>query len=167
MGRAGTEQAGIIPRLVESLFGGIEDSDAHLEFTVKLSYIEIYNERVRDLLTTRSSGADNLKIREGARGVYIEGVTEVYVSSHEQVLEILAQGVANRAVASTNMNAESSRSHAVFILTLGQVDKNTGSKKGAKLTLVDLAGSESNIARAACKQSKAKQQRTHTPWQAM
>lgn len=69
-------------------------------------------------------------------------VQETYVGSNEQVLEIMSAGAQNRAQAATLMNAESSRSHSVFILTLGQADKNTGSKKGAKLTLVDLAGSE-------------------------
>jgi len=134
---------GIIPRLVESIFQGIDEADAGLEFTVKLSYVEIYNERVRDLLTSRSAGSDNLRIREAQHGgVYIEGVTETYVNSIEHVLSLMQQGQDNRAIAATKMNAESSRSHSVFILTLGQVDSRTGSKRGAKLTLVDLAGSE-------------------------
>ena len=129
---------GIIPRLVEAIFQGIEDADSGIEFTVKLSYVEIYSERVRDLLTARNSGSDNLKIREGTHGgVYIEGVTETYVNSVEQILSLMDDGQRNRAVASTNMNETSSRSHSVFILTLGQLDQNSGSKKGAKLTLVD------------------------------
>lgn len=129
---------GIIPRLVEAIFQGIEDADSGIEFTVKLSYVEIYSERVRDLLTARNSGSDNLKIREGTHGgVYIEGVTETYVNSVDQILALMDEGQRNRAVASTNMNETSSRSHSVFILTLGQLDQNSGSKKGAKLTLVD------------------------------
>jgi hypothetical protein len=134
---------GIIPRLVEAIFQGIEEAEVGIEFTVKLSYVEIYNERVRDLLTVRNANSDNLKIREGQHGgVYIEGVTETYVNSVDQVLQIIQQGQDNRAIASTNMNEHSSRSHSVFQLVLGQLDQNTGSKKGAKLTLVDLAGSE-------------------------
>ena len=132
------QHKGIIPRLVEAIFQGIEDADQGIEFTVKLSYVEIYSERVRDLLTARNSGSDNLKIREGTHGgVYIEGVTETYVNSVEQILALMDDGQRNRAVASTNMNETSSRSHSVFILTLGQLDQNSGSKKGAKLTLVD------------------------------
>jgi len=144
MGQPKSEELkGIIPRLVEAIFAGIEEADEGIEFTVKLSYVEIYNERVRDLLTARSAGSDNLKIREGTHGgVYIENVVETYVNSVEQVLALMEQGQAARALAATNMNEQSSRSHSVFLLTIGQLNTQTGSKKGAKLTLVDLAGSE-------------------------
>ncbi len=142
MGKPTEEDKGVIPRLVEEVFRGIEEADEGLEFTVKVSYIEIYYERIRDLLNTQSQGSDNLKVRENQHGVYIEGVTETYVSSHEQVVEIINAGAAHRAQAATAMNAESSRSHSVLIVTLGQVDSRSGSKRGARLTLVDLAGSE-------------------------
>jgi kinesin family protein 5 len=141
MGEVKTPQKGIIPRLVESIFNGIEEAPLDIEFTVKLSYIEIYNEKVRDLLAT-TPGKDNLRIREGAKGVWIEDVTESYVGTNEQVLDIMNQGQSARSIAATNMNAESSRSHSVFILTLGQRNTKTESKKGSKLILVDLAGSE-------------------------
>lgn len=141
MGEVKTPQKGIIPRLVESIFNGIEEAPLDIEFTVKLSYIEIYNEKVRDLLAT-APGKDNLRIREGAKGVWIEDVTESYVGTNEQVLDIMNQGQSARSIAATNMNAESSRSHSVFILTLGQRNTKTESKKASKLILVDLAGSE-------------------------
>ena len=141
MGDSSAAGKGVIPRLVESIFSGIAQSADNIEFTVKLSYVEIYNERLKDLLSP-STSSSCLKIREGPRGVYIENVAERYVSSMAETIALLAQGTANRAVASTLMNAESSRSHSVFILTLGQADKLSGSKKASKLTLTDLAGSE-------------------------
>ena len=77
---------------------------------LKLSYTEIYNEKIRDLLDPSKT---NLKIRESPTGVWIEDVTEHYVSTYEQVLEIMNSGQENRAMASTQMNAVSSRSHSV------------------------------------------------------
>jgi len=141
MGDAKSEKTkGIIPRLVDSIFQSIEDADHSMEFTVKLSYVEIYMERIRDLLDPEKN---NLKIRESSRGVWIQDVTENYVVDYDQVLDNMLQGQHNRAIASTNMNLESSRSHSVFMFTLGQTNKQTGSKKKSKLILVDLAGSES------------------------
>lgn len=116
--QAEPELAGITPRLVECLFDAIEKSPSNLEFTVKVSYIEIYLERLRDLL---NPVADNLNIREGQKGVWIEGCTEVYVSGVNHVLKLIDQGANSRAIASTRMNMESSRSHSVFMLILGKV----------------------------------------------
>eukprot|EP00457_Paulinella_chromatophora_P001894 gb/GEZN01001896.1/.p1 GENE.gb/GEZN01001896.1/~~gb/GEZN01001896.1/.p1 ORF type:complete len:820 (-),score=150.60 gb/GEZN01001896.1/:200-2659(-) len=130
---------GIVPRLVEGIFDMIMESEDNVEFTIKLSFLEIYNERIKDLLDPEK---DNLKIRESSMGVYVEDVTAHYIASFEEVLDVMSHGNENRAMASTNMNETSSRSHSVFILTLGQTDRDTGSRKGAKLTLVDLAGSE-------------------------
>lgn len=130
---------GIIPRLVGSIFQGIEEADSSLEFTMKLSYVEIYMEKIRDLLAADKT---NLKIRESNKGVWIEDATEEFVADYEHVMETMLIGQNNRAIASTNMNMESSRSHSVFILTLGQTHKETGSNKKSKLVLVDLAGSE-------------------------
>jgi hypothetical protein len=134
------DQRGIIPRLVEDIFLSIEECDEELEFTIKCSYIEIYLEKIRDLI---QPDRDNLKIREAATGgVYIEECSESYVGSKEEIFALLAEGQNSRAIAATKMNAESSRSHSVFILTLRQNNKTTGSKKVSKLFLVDLAGSE-------------------------
>lgn len=74
--------------------------------------------------------------------MWIEDVTEVYVENAEMVFDVMDDGNSSRAKSATNMNAESSRSHSVFIITLGQRDTSTGAKRGAKLTLIDLAGSE-------------------------
>eukprot|EP01083_Nonionella_stella_P150579 479905_1 len=133
------ELRGIVPRIVEMIFSGIAQADEHMEFTVKVSYVEIYLEKLRDLLRPSSK---NLRIREKKTGIYIEGVQEVYVGSEEEVLDLMERGSASRAIASTKMNLESSRSHSVFMLTVSQMDARTSSKKSAKLMLVDLAGSE-------------------------
>ena len=144
MGDGTPSGKGIIPRLVESIFTSIAHASDNIEFTVKLAYVEIYNEKLKDLLTAspNAAAAQQLKIREGPHGVYIENVTEHYLSSYAQTLQLLALGAERRAVSSTLMNSESSRSHSVCIVTIGQTDKLTGSKKGSKLTLTDLAGSE-------------------------
>mmetsp|Transcript_39415 Transcript_39415/g.66074 ORF Transcript_39415/g.66074 Transcript_39415/m.66074 type:complete len:870 (+) Transcript_39415:176-2785(+) len=140
MGIVGTENAGVIPRLVENIFVGIENADVNIEFAVEVSYVEIYLEQIKDLLHPANS---NLRIREtSAGGIYIQGVTETYVTSNQEVLDIMEQGGNNRKVSSTDMNAESSRSHSVFILKLTQKHKIHGSTKESKLILVDLAGSE-------------------------
>jgi hypothetical protein len=134
------EDPGITPRIVERIFNHINDSP-DTDFTVCVSYIEIYLEKIRDLLNTTE---DNLKLREGGyrEGIWIQGVTEDYVSSYEDVFEILKQGNRNRSVAETRMNQRSSRSHSVFLLTLTQVNTVNNTKISSKLVLVDLAGSE-------------------------
>eukprot|EP00466_Bigelowiella_natans_P009943 jgi/Bigna1/81829/fgenesh1_pg.84_\ len=125
---------------VENIFVGIENADVNIEFAVEVSYVEIYLEQIKDLLHPANS---NLRIREtSAGGIYIQGVTETYVTSNQEVLDIMEQGGNNRKVSSTDMNAESSRSHSVFILKLTQKHKIHGSTKESKLILVDLAGSE-------------------------
>lgn len=140
MGVVGTPNRGVIPRLVESIFYGIECADVNIEFAVEVSYVEIYLEMVKDLL---HPAHDNLRIRETRnKGVYIEGVTETYVTCNQEVLDLMDLGARNRAIASTKMNAESSRSHSVFVLKLTQKHKEHGSTKASKLILVDLAGSE-------------------------
>jgi len=131
---------GLIPRMINAVFEEIEQADENLEFVVKVSYVELYREKIRDLLETRSS---SLAIREHkSGGIYIEGVQEPYVVSSEEVLWHLEEGGHNRATSATRMNETSSRSHAVFIFRLIAEDKRTHSKKMSKLMMVDLAGSE-------------------------
>jgi len=138
-GSLGSPNRGIVPRLVESLFEAIEEADEVYEFVVKVSYVEIYLERLRDLLRP-SNGA--MKIRESKHGVYIQGVTEMYVREGQEVINLMQLGSRNRTVNSTNMNAVSSRSHGVFLIKLIIKDTNTGSTRMSKLMTVDLAGSE-------------------------
>ncbi|KAI9065179.1 kinesin heavy chain [Trametes sanguinea] len=134
------ELKGLIPRITEQIFQSIVESDAHLEYLVKVSYMEIYLERIRDLLAPQN---DNLQVHEEkSKGVYVKGLSDFYVSSAQEVYEIMRQGGAARVVSSTNMNAESSRSHSIFLITIQQRNTETGAQKNGNLYLVDLAGSE-------------------------
>ncbi|KAL6596845.1 P-loop containing nucleoside triphosphate hydrolase protein [Neocallimastix sp. 'constans'] len=134
------EYKGVIPRIIEAIFTTIMDAPSTIEFTVKVSFMEIYMERIRDLLNPTN---DNLPIHEEKnRGVYVKGLLEVYVSSVQEVMEVMRRGTASRVVAFTNMNAESSRSHSIFVVTVNQKDLTNGTQKSGKIYLVDLAGSE-------------------------
>ena len=131
---------GVIPRIVEQVFNAIMvHGSASVEYTVGISYLEIYMERIRDLLNPVN---DNLPIHEGPRGPYVKDLREVYVGDVKEVFTAMHLGQRARVTASTNMNLESSRSHSIFIVTINQKDVNTGSQKSGMLYLVDLAGSE-------------------------
>ena len=134
------EGRGVTPRIVEQIFSSILTSPGTIEYTVRVSYMEIYMERIRDLLAPHN---DNLPVHEEKnRGVYVKGLLEIYVSSVQEVYEVMRRGGSSRSVASTNMNAESSRSHSIFVITITQKNVETGSAKSGQLFLVDLAGSE-------------------------
>ncbi|KAI3461227.1 hypothetical protein Pfo_017890 [Paulownia fortunei] len=138
---------GMTPRVFEFLFSRIQkDKDARreekLKFTCRCSFLEIYNEQILDLLDPSSV---NLQIREDAKkGIYVENVTEVEVTSARDVIQQLIQGAANRKVAATNMNRASSRSHSVFTCIIESKWESQGvtHHRFARLNLVDLAGSE-------------------------
>lgn len=134
------EYAGIIPRVMDDIFDGIQNMQQELEFIVRVSYIEIYLEKIRDLLEPKSN---NLSVRESKeRGVWIAGATDICCASAAEMLSVMRLGGANRVISSTRMNNDSSRSHSVFIITIEQRNVSTGSTKSGKLFLVDLAGSE-------------------------
>lgn len=131
---------GLIPRISKTIFEGIQEAEPELEFSVKVSYCEIYLEKIRDLLDTRKT---NLKIAEDkTRGVFIKDLSEYYVASEGEVFSMLKQGNKQREVAGTLMNEESSRSHAIFMVTISQHNIQDLSLKTGKMFLVDLAGSE-------------------------
>ena len=131
---------GVIPRIVEQIFFCITNSPQSMEYTVRVSYMEIYMERIRDLLNPIN---DNLPVHEDkGRGVYVKGLLELYVSSVQEVYEVMRRGGAARSVSATNMNQESSRSHSIFVISVSQKNVETGSTKNGNLYLVDLAGSE-------------------------
>lgn len=136
------ELRGIIPRTATEIFNNVMAADENIEFIVKVSYIEIYMERIRDLLDPYKSKV-NLQVREDLqRGIFVEGMTEVCVTSDDELLSTMRDGAANRAVAATGMNEGSSRSHSVFMVTLYQRNLVNQATKAGKLYLVDLAGSE-------------------------
>ncbi|KAK9022115.1 hypothetical protein V6N11_002406 [Hibiscus sabdariffa] len=138
---------GMIPRVFEHLFTRIQKEkdirkDEKLRFTCKCSFLEIYNEQILDLLDPSST---NLQIREDMKkGVYVENLKEIEVTSARDVIQLLIQGAANRKVAATNMNHASSRSHSVFtcIIESKWESQAVTHHRFARLNLVDLAGSE-------------------------
>jgi kinesin family protein 5 len=131
---------GITPRMVTHLFEFISNSSDQLEFTVKISYCEIYMEKIRDLIDISRK---DLKVHEDKiKGVYIGNLSESYVSSDNGVYELMKIGTNNREVGFTEMNKGSSRSHAIFIVSVTQTNTQNLSTKVGKLYLVDLAGSE-------------------------
>jgi kinesin family protein 5 len=135
-----SEDPGIIPRMISDLFDFISNSDPSLEFTVKVSFCEIYLEKIKDLIDPNK---ENLRIQEDkAKGVHMPELTETYVVNPEEVMEIMKIGTSNREVSYTQMNATSSRSHSIFIVNVGMSNSKDYSAKSAKLYLVDLAGSE-------------------------
>ncbi|XP_069755442.1 kinesin-like protein KIF1A isoform X2 [Narcine bancroftii] len=146
MGKQEKEQQGIIPQLCEDLFARINDSaNANLSYSVEVSYMEIYCERVRDLLNPKTKG--NLRVREHPiLGPYVEDLSKLAVTSYNDISDLMDSGNKARTVAATNMNETSSRSHAVFniIFTQKTHDSNidSSSEKVSKISLVDLAGSE-------------------------
>ena len=134
------ETMGVIPRMVSTVFESIINSESFIEYSVKVSYCEIYLEKIRDLLDISKT---NLKIHEDKfKGVFIDELTERYVSDETDVYELMKFGLGNRNVGSTNMNAVSSRSHSLFLITISQTNNKELSAKTGKLYLVDLAGSE-------------------------
>ncbi|EPB85371.1 kinesin family member 1/13/14 [Mucor circinelloides 1006PhL] len=140
------EDIGIIPRTCSELFNRITtNSQPNLTYRVEVSYIEIYNEKVRDLLNPKNKG--NLKVREHpSLGPYVEDLSRLVVTSFADIEHLMDEGNKARTVAATNMNETSSRSHAVFTLFLTQkrLDDLTKleTEKVARISLVDLAGSE-------------------------
>jgi kinesin family protein 5 len=134
------ENAGITPRMIRHVFNHFATSSSDTEYTVKVSMLEIYMEKINDLI---DSSRTNLHIREDkVKGIYVEDLTEHYVSSEEEVYEFIKLGTSNRAVGKTNMNEHSSRSHLIFLMTIHQTNVKTLVSKTGKLCLVDLAGSE-------------------------
>ncbi|KAE8591761.1 hypothetical protein XENTR_v10018567 [Xenopus tropicalis] len=146
MGKQEETQAGIIPQLCEDLFEKINDNNNdEVSFSVEVSYMEIYCERVRDLLNPKNKG--NLRVREHPLlGPYVEDLSKLAVTSYTDIADLMDAGNKARTVAATNMNETSSRSHAVFTIVFTQkrldIGTNLSTEKVSKISLVDLAGSE-------------------------
>ncbi|WCJ40762.1 Kinesin heavy chain [Euphorbia peplus] len=130
---------GLLPRVVDGLFNCIKSYDSSTKYTIKLSMVEIYMEKVRDLFDLTK---DRIIIKESkTQGILLSGVTEISISDPTEALQNLDSGIVNRAVGETQMNMASSRSHCIYIFTVQQelADKRV---KTGKVILVDLAGSE-------------------------
>ncbi len=129
-----SNEMGLVPRMIETVFEGIDRADENIEFTLQVSFMEIYMERIRDLL---DPSKDDLRIREDSiKGVYVENLTAKYVTDDVQIFEALECGFANRSTGETNMNQRSSRSHSIFVLTMEQRNIKTLSAKTGRLYMV-------------------------------
>ncbi|XP_061759888.1 kinesin-like protein KIF1B isoform X21 [Nerophis ophidion] len=147
MGKQEEGQEGIIPMLCEDLFEKINEDNnkEELSYSVEVSYMEIYCERVRDLLNPKNKG--NLRVREHPLlGPYVEDLSKLAVTSYTDIADLMDAGNKARTVAATNMNETSSRSHAVFTIVFTQKkhdsETDLSTEKVSKISLVDLAGSE-------------------------
>lgn len=145
MGNSG--DSGLIPRICEGLFSQINETTRWDEasFRTEVSYLEIYNERVRDLLRRKSSKTFNLRVREHPKeGPYVEDLSKHLVQNYADVEELMDAGNINRTTAATGMNDVSSRSHAIFTIkfTQAKFDSEMPCETVSKIHLVDLAGSE-------------------------
>ncbi|KAI9827820.1 MAG: Kinesin [Thelocarpon impressellum] len=144
------ERPGLIPRTCEDLFQRIEanaETAPSISYSVRVSYFEVYNEHVRDLLVPRQDPPYYLKIRESpTEGPYVKDLTDAPVKSLAEIMRHMSMGDASRTTASTKMNDTSSRSHAVFTIMLKQIhhdmDTDETTERTARIRLVDLAGSE-------------------------
>ncbi|XP_053315234.1 kinesin-like protein KIF13B [Spea bombifrons] len=141
------DQPGLIPRLCSTLFERtLKAESEESSFKVEVSYMEIYNEKVRDLLDPKGN-RQSLKVREHkVLGPYVDGLSKLAVEGYKDIESLMSEGNKSRTVAATNMNEESSRSHAVFNIilthTISDIQSGTSGEKVSKLSLVDLAGSE-------------------------
>ncbi|CAN3373762.1 hypothetical protein DIURU_005792 [Diutina rugosa] len=164
------DERGIIPRIAEDIFNHIGHGSSDIEYTVGVSYFEIYMEQIRDLLDDSNGPARTSQLRrqpstasvsgvpggdlvnttptkyhihqDKTNGIYVKGLKQAFVASSEEMLTVLQKGLKNRTQGQTLMNSESSRSHAIFQIKLTQKHVATDITKRSQLFLVDLAGSE-------------------------
>ncbi|KAJ4457185.1 putative Kinesin-related protein 1 [Paratrimastix pyriformis] len=148
-----TKRDGLIPRICIGLFENIrQNTDPNKTISVNASYLEIYNEQIRDLLVVPKKGEDKrrLKVRDNPKtGPYVEDLSEVTCASYDDIEKLLSDGDAMRTIAQTNMNATSSRSHSIFTIKVktttilySKDGEPTATDTLARVVLVDLAGSE-------------------------
>ncbi|KAL5729750.1 hypothetical protein ACHQM5_002653 [Ranunculus cassubicifolius] len=150
-GHSPTSNQGIVPRIFQMLFSEIQDQenseDKHINYQCRCSFLEIYNEQIGDLLDPTQR---NLQIKDDVKnGFFVENLTEQYVTSYDDVTQILIKGLSNRKVGTTSLNSKSSRSHIVFTCIVESWCKAASSKcfsssKTSRISLVDVAGSEPN-----------------------
>ena len=149
------ENPGLMPLTLKELFKKIK-IHKNREYLIKLWYIEIYNENIRDLLVNNKNNNEYLELRESPdKGIIINNVTEIITNSSKDILNLLKKGNRNRTTEETDSNESSSRSHAIFQINISYIEKNNNDIinneiKYGKLNLIDLAGSE----RASVKKNK-------------
>ncbi|GIL86257.1 hypothetical protein Vretifemale_14633 [Volvox reticuliferus] len=158
-GKSLSAEAGVIPRSIKQIFDSIDASNA--DSTVKVSFLELYNEELTDLLSFDDAKDDKkaLRLLEDRNGVVVQGLEEVSVKSAAEIYQVLDRGTAKRRTAETLLNKRSSRSHSVFSITIHMREVTPEGEdvvKVGKLHLVDLAGSE-NISRSGAKDGRARE----------
>ncbi|XP_033126809.1 uncharacterized protein LOC117124622 [Anneissia japonica] len=139
------DEVGLIPRICEGLCSRVDDFAEDVTCQIEVSYLEIYNERVRDLLAPEDLSQYTLKVREHPKdGPYVQDLSKHLVGDHISVRELIERGNVNRTTAATHMHDASSRSHAIFTINFTQatLKDNMPSEVVSKINLVDLAGSE-------------------------
>ncbi|KAG0749195.1 hypothetical protein G6F23_001256 [Rhizopus arrhizus] len=147
---------GITPRIIEQVFTRINDAPSNIKFTVKVSYMEIYMERVRDLFNPSN---DNLTVYEDkAQGVYVNGLYEICVANRDEAYQVIKMGSSNQAITYTNINTKNPHSHSIMVITIIQKNIDTGATKSSKIFLVDLASlkkvGKTNSSRQALEETK-------------
>ncbi len=138
------EMRGVTPNSFAHIFQSMKASK-DIEFLIRCSYLELYNEEIKDLLCNPKSAVKCELKEDVAKGIFIKGLTDVVVENEDDLSKMLEKGLSNRTTASTNMNAESSRSHSIFTVIVEMSTKEADGKemlRVGKLNLVDLAGSE-------------------------
>ena len=149
---------GLIPLCIREIFTSLNNSESNItKSLVKVSYSEIYNETVNDLIDTSKK---NLEIRESPRGIFVNNLSEITVTNMEKAMQLLNKGENNRIIAETKLNEKSSRSHTIFKINIEfnikDKDNNKEKKYYSQLNLVDLAGSE-NVSKAKCEGMRIKE----------
>ena len=141
----GPEMRGVIPNSFSHIFDSVKAS-SEVQYLIRCSYLEIYNEEIKDLLGNQKDPTKCDIKEDPQKGVFVKGLTDVVVDTEDQLMAMLEKGISFRTVAATQMNAESSRSHSIFtvVVEMSSIDKDSGKEmlRAGKLNLVDLAGSE-------------------------
>eukprot|EP00929_Paragymnodinium_shiwhaense_P083642 TRINITY_DN44644_c0_g1_i1.p1 TRINITY_DN44644_c0_g1~~TRINITY_DN44644_c0_g1_i1.p1 ORF type:complete len:924 (+),score=248.62 TRINITY_DN44644_c0_g1_i1:61-2832(+) len=139
------QNRGLMPRVLEQLFADIDGAPSEFSFTCKASYLEVYNEILRDLLLPATEQQKKLEVRHHPKiGVYVPGALDVPVACYKEVAQLIDYGSKSRSVGATNMNQGSSRSHCIFTFTMEKegMQNDRQVHLSAQINLVDLAGSE-------------------------
>lgn len=121
---SGTETMGVIPRAVKDIFKIVEEGSENYEYKITVSFMELYQEQVYDLLSDKPKKETIVDIREDSKGIKIQGLTEKEVTNSKETLAALIRGSQGRATGATAMNSQSSRSHAIFTISVQQQKKN-------------------------------------------